>query len=279
MLLFKFSLVSLKVFPIENFKNQVPIELNFEKNSNRTDIFPFLAISQRFPSDAIFSKTARAIHMSNFLKKAVQDSEGKFEFILTKSQLIQNKKKRLEYIQQKKQIDFTSGLFSIEGAHVLDGKLENVDVLFGAGVRMFGFSHFIDNEACGSAHGSEKHGLTLFGKQVLQRVKELKMVIDLAHVSKKSFFEILEIVQDVPVIVSHTGVQGTCPGTRNLDDDQIKAISKVKGVVGIAYFKNAICGDNLPRDIAKAIKYVRDLVGVDYVSLGSDFDGAGNSIH
>ena len=142
---------------------------------------------------------------------------------------------------------------------------------------MFGFSHFIDNEACGSAHGTEKHGLTEFGKQVVKRVKELNMIVDLAHTSRKSFFDILKITKDVPVIVSHTGVQGTCPGTRNLDDEQIKAIAKTKGVIGIAYFKNAICGNFEPKDIVKAISYVAKLVGVDHVSLGSDFDGAGNS--
>eukprot|EP01080_Neovahlkampfia_damariscottae_P008314 gene8314-138_t len=263
--------VALQVF---SSVTQVPVELNFEKNSNRTDVFLGLAVSQRYPYAAFFSKTERAIHMSNYLKKSVEESNGKLEFITSKNQLIENRKKREQFLKENKKIDFTGSLFSIEGAHVLDGKIENVDKLYTSGVRMFGFAHFVDNLVCGSAHGTEKHGLTEFGRMVVKRVKELNMIIDLAHVSRKAFFDILELIKDTPIIVSHAGVQGTCPGVRNLDDEQIKAIAKSKGVIGVAFFKNAVCGNFEPKDIVKAISYVSKLVGIDHVSLGSDFDGA-----
>ena len=76
-----------------------------------------------------------------------------------------------------------------------------------------------------------------------------------------------------PLLVSHTGVQGTCPGPRNLSDRHIKAIAATGGVMGIGYFEGAVCGLDTA-SIVKAIRYTAKLVGVQHVALGSDFDGA-----
>jgi len=75
------------------------------------------------------------------------------------------------------------------------------------------------------------------------------------------------------VVVSHTGVQATCPGPRNLSDAEIRAIAENGGVIGIGAFAGAVC-DTAPRAVARAMKHVRDLVGIEHVALGSDFDGA-----
>ena len=76
-----------------------------------------------------------------------------------------------------------------------------------------------------------------------------------------------------PVVSSHTGVQGTCQNQRNLSDDHIRGIAKTGGVVGVGFWDVAVC-DFSAEAIVKAIKYTADLVGVDHVALGSDFDGA-----
>jgi microsomal dipeptidase-like Zn-dependent dipeptidase len=76
-----------------------------------------------------------------------------------------------------------------------------------------------------------------------------------------------------PVVVSHTGVKGTCDNTRNLSDEQLKAIAGTGGVIGIGYWDTATCGQDA-RAIARAIRYAADLVGVRHVGLGSDYDGA-----
>ena len=76
-----------------------------------------------------------------------------------------------------------------------------------------------------------------------------------------------------PVVFSHGGVLGTCNINRNLSDDEIRGIAKTGGVIGIGYFRGAICSTE-PKDVARAILHVRDVVGIDYVGLGSDFDGS-----
>jgi microsomal dipeptidase-like Zn-dependent dipeptidase len=102
-------------------------------------------------------------------------------------------------------------------------------------------------------------------------MEALGMIVDLAHSSHATIADVLAMAKR-PVISSHGGVLGTCNVNRNLSDDEVRGIAKT-GVIGIGYFKGAICSLD-PKDVAKAIAHVRDVVGIDYVGLGSDFDGA-----
>ncbi len=147
-----------------------------------------------------------------------------------------------------------------------------MDRLFDAGFRITGLTHFFDNEVGGSAHGLEKGGLTPFGRQVVARLEAHGMLIDLAHASKPLIDDVLAMARR-PVLVSHTGVTGTCPGPRNLSDDHLKRIAATGGVVGIGYWDGAVCVPSVP-NIVKAIRYAVDQVGVAHVALGSDFNGA-----
>ena len=120
--------------------------------------------------------------------------------------------------------------------------------------------------------GEQKHGLTELGHAALARMEELNLIADLAHASPATIRDVLAQAKR-PVVVSHTGVKATCPGLRNLSDDEIRAIAANGGVIGIGAFEGAVC-DTAPRAVARAMKHVRDLVGIEHVALGSDFDGA-----
>jgi microsomal dipeptidase-like Zn-dependent dipeptidase len=103
-------------------------------------------------------------------------------------------------------------------------------------------------------------------------MEEKRVFIDLAHASPKTIDEVLRIAAQ-PVIVSHTGVKGTCDNTRNLSDGQLKAIANNGGIVGIGFWDTAVCGGDAAA-IAKAIRYTANIMGIDHVALGSDYDGA-----
>jgi microsomal dipeptidase-like Zn-dependent dipeptidase len=163
-------------------------------------------------------------------------------------------------------------VLGVEGAHALEGDVDNLDVLFDAGVRMIGLAHFFDNAFAGSAHGLEKGGLSEAGIALVDRMVELGVLIDLAHVSPVAVDQVLERVA-VPSVVSHGGVQATCPGPRNLSDDQIRRIAEGGGVIGVGYFELAVCGKDLSHVVA-AMQHIAGLVGTDHVGLGSDYDGA-----
>jgi membrane dipeptidase len=163
-------------------------------------------------------------------------------------------------------------MLSIEGANALDGQLENLDVLYRAGYRMMSPSHFFDNDIGGSAAGVHKIGLTDKRREWVRQMEARHMIIDLAHASAKTIEDVLAVATR-PVVVSHTGVKGTCDNNRNLSDDQIRAVAAKGGLTGIGYWDMATCGSDA-RAIVKAMRYVSDRVGVEHVGLGSDFDGA-----
>ena len=102
-------------------------------------------------------------------------------------------------------------------------------------------------------------------------MEELGIALDLAHASPALIEEVLALTTR-PVLVSHTGVQATCPGPRNLSDAHVRGIAETGGVIGIGFFEWAVC-EIEPASIVRAIRHVADLVGVDHVGLGSDFDG------
>ena len=98
------------------------------------------------------------------------------------------------------------------------------------------------------------------------------MIVDLAHVSPQAFEEVLATATR-PVVVSHTGVQATCAGPRNLTDGQLRALAAHGALIGIGFWDGAVC-DRSPRAIARAIRHAVDVAGLDRVALGSDWDGA-----
>ncbi len=255
--------VALQAFTIVT---KAPRNMNFDKNTGETDQITLPFILQMRPIASWFNLTERALTQCAALYDFEKKSEGKFRVI--------SSAKGLEsYISDRKSNrNITAGFLGIEGMHALDGKLENVDVLYKAGVRMMSPVHFFDNELGSSAHGVEHGGLTAFGREVIKKMQAKNMILDVAHCSPKMVDEILQITTK-PIVSSHTGVQGTHMSVRNISDNHIKGIAKTGGLISIAMFEPAT-GNKTPSSTAKAIKYCIDLVGADYVALGSDFDGA-----
>ncbi|MEN8185932.1 MAG: membrane dipeptidase [Bacteroidota bacterium] len=239
---------------------------NFKKNTGESDNITSLFMAQGRPVSTWFSLKERAIDQCEDLAKYQERSKQTFYFIKSKNDL----KNYLELKKTKK--DITAGFIGVEGAHALEGKLDNIDALYDAGVRMMAATHFFDNKLGGSAHGVSQDGLTDFGKRVIREMVEKNIIIDIAHNSPQMIDDILKIT-DKPIISSHTGVKGTCDNVRNLSDKHLKAIADSSGLIGIAMFEQAVCGSNA-KATAEAIKYTIDLVGADCVALGSDFDGS-----
>lgn len=257
--------VALQAFTVVT-KTPYVWKMNIERNDDRTDNITILAIAERWPTTTWSSLTQRALYQARKLGDVAARSGRTFTLIRTSAELSSYVDRRITepYI--------TAGFLGIEGAHALDGNLDNVDVLFDAGFRMMAPTHFFDNDIGGSAHGVEKGGLTEKGKEMIRRMEAKRMIVDLAHASAKTIDDVLAIATR-PVLVSHTGVRGTCDNQRNLSDEQLKRIARTGGVIGIGYWETAVCGKDA-KSIAKAIRYTANLIGVEHVGLGSDFDGA-----
>jgi microsomal dipeptidase-like Zn-dependent dipeptidase len=245
---------------------KTPRHQNYESNPADTDSITALAIGQLQPPRTWRSLLQRSLWHAEKLDRYAAASEGQLRVIRTAAQLDRLLADRAEGAK------VVGAMLSIEGLHDLEGKLANLDVLHAAGFRMAGLAHFFDNAVAGSMHGEAKGGLTPLGRQVVRRMESLGMIVDVAHSSHATIADVLAMARR-PVVASHGGVQATCKVNRNLTDAEIRGVARTGGVVGIGYWDAAICSTR-PEAAAAAIAHVRDLVGVDHVGLGSDFDGA-----
>lgn len=245
---------------------QTPRGLNYDRNDDRTDNITLLTIANRRPPRSWFSLKERALHNAELVHKAAANSAGRFSVITNRKELNAFLEKRIHTPKM------AAGMLAVEGLHALEGRLENLDVLHQARYRMMGLVHFFDNDAGGSSTGMQKGGLTDFGKAAVRKMEELHITVDLAHASEQLIEDVLAFSLK-PVVVSHTGLRGTKDSLRNLSDAHLKAVVEKGGLVGIGYWSEAV-GDISPAGIAKTIRYAVNLVGVEHIALGSDFDGA-----
>jgi membrane dipeptidase len=165
-------------------------------------------------------------------------------------------------------------LLGIEGAHALEGDLENLTRFAKRGVRYLGLLHFSANEAGYPAYGrGERHdlGLTRWGKDLVAKCEDDGVIVDLSHINKRGFMDACSIVHKPP-IVSHTGVLGAFEHWRNIDDEQLRAVADRGGVVGVIFCPKFLGGDGL-EPVVKHFLHILDVVGEDCPALGSDWDG------
>lgn len=245
---------------------KTPRGLNYESNSSESDNITLLAAAERYPLRAWTSLRERALWQARRLEMAVAKSNGRLRQVRDTAELASL------FVDRSQGARVVGAVLATEGLHPLEGKLANLDTLFASGFRIFGLTHFFDNEIGGSAHGLAKGGLTPFGDSVLKRIEQLGGIVDVAHASPKLIADVL-LATTRPLMVSHTGVQGTCPGARNLTDDQLRAIAARGGVVGIGYWEGAVCKPTLEA-FSRAVVHAIGIAGEDHVSLGSDFDGS-----
>jgi microsomal dipeptidase-like Zn-dependent dipeptidase len=229
------------------------------------DMVTALALVQRWPPATWSSLEARALYQAGKLRRWAEAAPEQLALVRSAAELEAFLRERDTHPER------VASLLGVEGAHCLEGDLSGIDRLFEAGVRMVGLTHFFDNELGGSRHGVSGAGLTAFGRQVVERLEARELIIDLAHASPRMVEDVLAQTTRPPV-VSHTGIQGHCDHVRNLSDTQAKAIAARGGLIGIGYWDAAVC-DPSPQGIARAIRYAADLVGVEHVALGSDYDG------
>ncbi|MBY0581665.1 MAG: dipeptidase [Sphingomonas sp.] len=255
--------VALQIF---SSVSKTPKGQNYDANSGDTDNITALMVAEGAPPRTWGSLLERSLWHAAKLHRYAAASKGAFRVIEAPAELDQLLADRAA----GKRV--VGGMMSVEGLQDIEGNIANLDRLYAAGVRMAGLAHFFDNDIAGSMHGVKKGGLTPLGRQVVRRMEAMGMVVDIAHASHAAVAEVIKIAHR-PIVSSHGGVQAVCKVNRNLTDDEIRGIAGTGGVIGIGYWDAAICGTD-PRMTAAAIAHVRDLVGIDYVGLGSDFDGA-----
>ena len=255
--------VALQFFTVVTHTPYAP---KYDTNPEGLDGVTAIAVAEWWPLRSVGSLRERALYQARKLQDAAARSGGGLTIIRTAGDLAR-------FVERRRgDPRAVAALLGAEGAYPLEGDVKNVDVLFDAGFRMMAPTHFYDNEWGGSAHGVGKTGLTEKGREMVRRMEARGMLVDLAHASAQTIEDVAAVATR-PLVVSHTGVRGTCDNNRNLSDEQLRKIASKGGVIGIGYWDTATCGADA-RAVARAVRHAADVVGVEHVALGSDFDGA-----
>jgi microsomal dipeptidase-like Zn-dependent dipeptidase/gamma-glutamyl-gamma-aminobutyrate hydrolase PuuD len=202
------------------------------------------------------------------IKRQIERNEKIAAQAITTSDIMQNK------ADKKKSI-----LIGIENGYALGKDVGNVELFAREGIVYITLCHNGANDVCDSAIGTAVHnGLSVFGKRVVVEMNRCGVMVDISHTSEKTSFDVLELSAS-PVIASHSSVKALCNHPRNISDSLLKAVADRGGVIQVCLYSSFLhpSGKATYRDVVDHISYIVDKVGIDYVGIGSDFDGCDNS--
>ncbi|MBI3818795.1 MAG: membrane dipeptidase [Planctomycetes bacterium] len=216
-----------------------------------------------WPRDANRSPRSRALYQIEMLHNACARSAGEVAVARTAAELDTN----LEAGR-------LSAVIGIEGAYPLEGNIQSLEEFYDLGVRFLGPSHLIPNEFAGCSTWLYKdRGLSAMGRELLQEMRSLNLILDVAHASKSAADEMLSSAFDgLFTFNSHTGVCGATPLWRNLSDEHARAIARRGGVIAIVLARYYL-GEPGVAGFLKHVAHAAAVAGAGNVAIGSDFDG------
>ena len=168
-------------------------------------------------------------------------------------------------------------MMGIENGLALDGDIRNIQHFKDRGIVYITLCHNGDNDICDSARGSETHGgVSAFGQEVIREMNRLGIMVDLSHAHEKSFYDALELSK-TPIVCSHSSARALCDHPRNLTDDQMRALAAKGGVCQITLYHGFLKKDGKATilDAMQHLDHAIQVMGIDHVGLGTDFDGDG----
>ena len=172
-------------------------------------------------------------------------------------------------------------MLGLENGYAIGKDIRNIARFKELGVSYITLCHNGSNDICDSARGdAEWGGLSPFGKEVVAEMNRLGILVDVSHAAESTFYDALEISTQ-PIIASHSSARALCNHPRNLTDDQLKALAEKQGVVQVCLYKGFINEDAEKASLTDAIRHINhivDLIGINHVGIGSDFDGDGELI-
>lgn len=180
-------------------------------------------------------------------------------------------------LYENKQQGRHSIMLGIENGLAIDGQLERLRHFAQRGIVYMTLCHNGDNDICDSARGSSTHqGVSAFGRQVIAEMNRLGIMVDLSHASEKSFYDALEI-SELPIVCSHSSCRALCDHPRNLTDDQMRALAAKGGVMQITMYNGFLVkdGEATVMDALRHLEHAIEVMGIDHVGIGTDFDGDG----
>lgn len=183
-----------------------------------------------------------------------------------------------EELWANKRAGIKSIMLGIENGIALDGQLENLQHFAERGIVYMTLCHNGDNDICDSASRSQNTwgGVSPFGEQVIREMNRLGILVDMSHAGEKSFYDALDI-SSKPIVCSHSSARALCDHPRNLTDDQMRALAAKGGVAQTTIYHGFLRqdGEACILDVMDHLEHAIQVMGIDHVGLGTDFDGDG----
>ena len=168
-------------------------------------------------------------------------------------------------------------MLGIENALALGHDIQNVKHFAQRGIVYITLCHNGDNDVCDSARGCNTHnGVSQFGEKVINEMNRCGIMVDLSHAGEKSFYDALQI-STTPIVCSHSNCRALCDHPRNLTDDQLRALAQAGGVAHTTLYAGFLRteGEATILDAVSHLEHAIDVMGIDHVGIGTDFDGDG----
>ena len=236
--------------------------------AGRLDVSFMVAYLKQHERDAesLKAATTKADRLLNLIDERIGECNGHVAIATAPQELWQNKFKGVKSVVK-----------GIENGYAVGLDIDNVDRFRNRGVAYMTLCHNGDNDICDSHKGNNEHnGLSEFGRRVVERMNRVGMMVDLSHASEKSFWDTLEC-SSKPIICSHSSSRALCDHTRNLTDEQMRALAASGGVAQVCLYSGFLKkgGNATVDDAVHHIMHMIDVMGVEHVGIGSDFDGGG----
>lgn len=219
--------------------------------------------------EALLAATAKADRLLNDIEEMVAANCTVVDIARTPADLYRLKR------EGKKAV-----MLGIENGYAVGKDIRNVERFRNRGVVYMTLCHNGNNDICGSARYNEENlGVSEFGEQVIREMNRVGMMVDLSHAGERSFYEALEISR-CPVVCSHSSCRALCDHPRNLTDEQLKAIARLGGVVQVCLYGGFLASGR-PATVCDAVEHLHhmvNLMGIEHVGIGTDFDGDGGII-
>lgn len=255
-------------FATRDPKIKVDLHKMTEGRQDATIMVAYLPQKER-TEEALLAATAKADQLLNEIERMVAMNCTAVDIAYTPDDLYRLKR------DGKKAI-----MLGIENGYAIGKDLSNVERFRQRGVVYMTLCHNGNNDICGSARYNEENlGVSAFGEQVIREMNRVGMIVDLSHAGEQSFYDALDI-STRPVVCSHSSSRALCDHPRNLTDEQLKALARKDGVVQLCLYGGFLRSDS-PATICDAIEHLHhivNLIGVEHVGIGTDFDGDGGII-
>lgn len=237
------------------------LHIDFERLKKYNSPLQFFAIwLEKKHFNNAFNKTLEYI---SFFENELDDNSNLVSKVLCFDDILKNKN-----------AGKISALISIEGGEAIEGSLEKLNTLYEKGIRAMTLTWNYRNQIADGSGVEEPVGLTDFGREAINEMERLGMIVDVSHLADKSFWDVCEAAKK-PFIATHSNARAICSAKRNLTDEQIKAIADRGGVMGLNMYNTFIVdeGYSTSEDVLRHIRHIINVGGEDVLGLGCDFDG------